>query len=397
MMLPYSRQSISEDDIELVCQTLRSEFLTTGPRVSQFEQRFAELVGAKYAVAVSSGTAALHLALLVAEIGSNDRVVTSPNTFLATANCVAYVGAIPDFADIDPVSYCLSPKRLADSWQPDTRGVIAVHYAGQTADMPAIAEVARKNNAVVIEDACHAIGGRFEHQGSCYPIGGHPWADISTFSFHSVKTITTGEGGMLVTNNPRYAEKARQLRSHGMVREEPSFSGLGLQQPTEFGPWYYEMQQLGFNYRLTDLQCALGLSQLNRINQFICRRREIVDQYNAAFSANPWLGIPRLRNPADRDLTSWHLYTLQIDFAALGSTRSQWMHRLKELGIGSQVLYIPVYLQPWYRQKYGYAEGKCAQAEAFYRNALSLPMFPDMSDSDVDTVIEAVTCLTESR
>lgn len=396
LMLPYSRQSIAEDDIERVGQALRSDLITTGPRVQEFEQKFAEWVGARYAVAVNSGTAALHLALLVAEIGAGDRVITSPNTFLATANSAAYVGAIPDFADIDPVTYCLSPEHLSESWLPDTRAVIAVHYAGQTADMPAIAGIARSRNGIVIEDACHAIGGQFEYQGSRYKVGGHPWADISTFSFHSVKTITTGEGGMLVTDNRQFAETARHLRSHGMYREQENFIGLGTDQPTEFGPWYYEMHQLGFNYRITDFQCALGLSQLNRMHDFTTRRRQIAQRYNTAFAANPNIVCPGLRNPADHDITSWHLYTVQVDFPAIKMTRTELMQRLRHQGIGSQVLYIPVYLQPWYRQQYGYRPGKCPQAEAFYQKALSLPLFPAMTDADVDTVIEAVTMLTKN-
>lgn len=396
-MLPYSRQSISEDDIDMVCETLRSEFLTTGPRIEEFEHKFADTVGARFAVAVNSGTAALHLALLTVEVGKGDRVITSPNTFLATSNSAAYVGAIPDFADIDPVTYCLSPESLAETWQPDVRAVIAVHYAGQTAEMPKIAELVRSKNAIVIEDACHAIGGQFEFQGTRYRVGGHPWADISTFSFHSVKTITTGEGGMLVTDNPQWASIARQLRSHGMTREESSFIGLGSDGPTEFGPWYYEMNHLGFNYRMTDIQCALGLSQLNRLSDFILRRRQIVDRYNTAFASNPFIVCPGLKNTADQDLISWHLYTVQIDFFRLKISRSDFMQQLRQQGIGTQVLYIPVYLQPWYRQKYGYTAGKCPHAESFYQNALSLPLFPGMTDADVDQVIECVTRLTQNK
>jgi perosamine synthetase len=389
-MIPYGRQSISEEDIQAVCAALRSDYLTTGPMVEQFEQRFAEAVGAKHAVAVCNATAALHLAMMVAGIGPGDRVVTSPNTFVASANCAAYVGATPDFADIDPVSYCLCANSLEENWKPDTKAVVTVDYAGQTADMPAIAAIARKNGAIVIEDACHAVGGKFEHLGKIWSIGGHPWADMTTFSFHPVKTMTTGEGGMLVTDNDQYATTARRLRTHGIVRDVASFVGLGDPALDERGPWYYEMQDLGYNYRITDFQCALGLSQLVRLDQFLERRREIVAKYNSAFGGHPHIQIPRLRNPADGDIPSWHLYTLQIDFPAIGKSRTILMSELKESGIGSQVLYMPVYLQPWYRRTYGYKVEKCPSAEQFYLCALSLPLYPGMTDDDVQNVIKHV-------
>lgn len=389
-LIPYGKQSISDADIAAVTEALRSGWLTTGPKVAEFEQAFAERVGAKHAVAVCNATAALHLALLVAGVGPNDRVVTSPNTFLASANCAAMVGAIPDFADIDPVSYNLCPGSLESNWKADTKAVIPVHYGGQSADMPAIAEIARKRGAVVIEDACHAVGGSFMHQGEAYKIGGHPWADIATFSFHPVKTMTTGEGGMLVTDNDDYAANARRLRSHGMTREPDQFVGIGDPSFSERGPWYYEMQDLGFNYRMTDLQSALGLSQMARLEGFLQRRREIVDAYNHAFDSLHALSIPGLRNPDDKDLTSWHLYTPQFDFAELGKSRTQFMHELAALGVGSQVLYIPVHLQPWYRQSYGYQVGKCPLAEQFYRNALSLPLYPELTDQDCTRVVESV-------
>ncbi len=389
-MLPYGRQSISDEDIAAVVEALRLDYLTTGPMVERFETAFAQRIGAKYAVAVCNATAALHLAMLVAEIGPGDRVITSPNTFLASANCAAYVGATPDFADIDPVSYCLSPEALERAWQPDTKAVVAVDYAGQTADMPAISDIARKHQAIVIEDACHAVGGQFEHTGKLWTIGNHPWADITIFSFHPVKTMTTGEGGMLVTNNPAYAQRARQLRTHGIVRSPSEFVGLGDDTLDERGPWYHEMQSLGYNYRITDFQCALGLSQLKRLEQFLQRRREIVARYNKALADCPLIAAPSLRNSSDRDVTSWHLYTAQFDFARAGITRSEVMQHLREQGVGSQVLYIPVYLQPWYRKQFGYAPGKCPIAESFYQRALSLPLYPDMTDADVEHVVACV-------
>jgi UDP-4-amino-4,6-dideoxy-N-acetyl-beta-L-altrosamine transaminase len=390
-MIPYGRQCITEADIAAVCDVLRSDFLTGGPKVDEFECRFAEIVGAKHAVAMNSATAALHLAMRVADIGPGDRVITSPNTFLASANCAAYVGATPDFADIDRVSYNLDPAALECSWQPDTKAVVAVDYAGQPCDLPAIARVARAKDAIIIEDACHGVGGAFVHDGRVWKVGGHPWADITAFSFHPVKTMTTGEGGMLVTDNDAWAAQARRLRSHGVERQR--FLGLGCDDEPAFaerGPWYYEMQHLGYNYRLSDLQCALGLSQLAQLDAFITRRRQIVARYNEAFAGIPWLTTPGLTHLKNRDHVSWHLYTVQIDYTAIGKTRSQVMSALRAEGVGSQVLYIPVHLQPWYRQAYGYRQGKCPVAEDYYRRALSLPLYPAMGDTDFQRVIDAV-------
>jgi UDP-4-amino-4,6-dideoxy-N-acetyl-beta-L-altrosamine transaminase len=391
-MIPYGKQFIDEDDIAAVVSVLKSDFLTSGPQVEAFEAEFAALVGAKHAVAVCNATVALHLAMLVGKVGIGDRVVSSPNTFVASANCAAFVGATPDFCDIDSDSYNLCPEALAASWQDDTKAVVAVAYAGQSPDMPAIAEVARKRGAMVIEDGCHGIGGGFTHEGKDYKIGGHPWADITTFSFHPVKTMTTGEGGILVTDNDDYAQLARKLRSHGITRDANTFTGLGDSSVSlqEQGSWYYEMQDLGYNYRLTDLQCALGLSQLKKLPAFIERRRKIVAQYNTAFADLPWLQTPKLLNTKNAGHISWHLYSVQIDFAALGQSRSEAMESLRDQGVGSQVLYIPVHLQPYYRKEFGYAVGKCPKAEAYYEKALSLPLFPKMSDADVDLVIQTV-------
>jgi perosamine synthetase len=408
--LPYGHQCISEADVAAVCDVLRSDFLTTGPKVEDFERRFAALVGAKHAVAVNSATSALHLAMRVTGIGPGDRVITSPNTFLASANCAAFVGATPDFSDIDAISYNLDPIALEQTWQADTRAVVAVDYAGQSCDMPAIAEIARKHKAIVIEDASHAVGGEFVDNGRAWKVGGHPWADMTVFSFHPVKTMTTGEGGMLVTNNAAWAAHAHELRSHGIVRDSSRFVGLvsgSDSQPSttrraeagrrrinpqlsETGPWYHEMQDLGYNYRITDIQCALGLSQLRRLDQFIARRREIVRQYSEAFAGLTWLKTPALRNPSDRDHISWHLYTVQIDFKTIGKTRSEVMKELHQKGIGTQVLYIPVHLQPWYRQTYGYSVGKCPVAEAYYSRALTLPLYPAIKDAEVTWVIDSI-------
>ena len=397
MFIPYGRQFIDENDIEAVVSVLQSDFLTCGEQIEAFEREFATTVGAKHAVAVCNATAALHLAMLVTEIGAGDRVITSPNTFLSSANCAAFVDATPDFADIDPISYNLCPKSLEQNWKADTKAVVAVAYAGQTADMPEIARIARTHGAVVIEDACHGTGGGFTHQGTSYKLGSHPWADITTFSFHPVKTMTTGEGGMLVTNNDDYAEQARLLRSHGVTRQSQQFEGFGSSDGplSENGQWVYEMQTLGYNYRITDLQCALGRSQLKKLPHFIQRRREIVARYNKAFNCLPGLQTPEVQYQKNIDYISWHLYTTQIDFASLGQSRSEVMQHLRTQGIGSQVLYIPVHLQPYYRKKYGYKIGKCPNAEAYYAKALSLPLFPMMSDSDIEHVIQTVKQLMQ--
>jgi perosamine synthetase len=423
LMLPYGRQSIDESDIDAVLRALRSDFLTSGPEVELFEREFAAMVGAKHAVAVCNATAALHLAMRVLCIGPGDRVVTSPNTFLASANAAAYVGATPDFSDIDPVFFTLDPAGLESGWQADTKAVVAVDYAGVPCNMPEIARIARSRGAFVIEDACHGIGGGFSADGSRWKLGGHPWADVTTFSFHPVKTMTTGEGGVLVTDNDEWADRARLLRNHGVTRNPSDFVGLvdkttpssGLppaisatlrfkSQLSEFGPWYYEMQDLGYNYRLTDIQCALGRSQLSRLPEFIKRRQEIAECYNEAFANLDWLQVPSLATRHQRPATnsefafglsdlSLHLYTVQIDFARLGKMRAEVMQQLRDKGVGSQVLYIPVYLQPWYRRTFGYAPGKCPHAEEFYARALSLPLYPSMSGPDVDKVIRAIRAL----
>lgn len=391
--LPYGRQTIDDDDIAAVVATLGSDLLTYGPQGEAFEREFAAYVGAKHAVAVCNATAALHLAMLVTGIKRDDRVMTSPNTFLASANCAAFVGATPDFVDIDPVSYNLDPSALEAGWKPDTKAVVTVAYAGQPANLPAVARIARKRGAVVIDDACHGPGGGFVHADKVWKLGGHPWADITIFSFHPVKNMTTGEGGILATDNDEYARRARLLRTHGMQRDPSRFLGFGTDDDTSVtkpGPWVYEMQELGYNYRITDIQCALGRSQLKKLDRFIRRRREIVSRYNEAFADLPWLTVPGVRNPADRNHISWHLYTVQIDFTEVRKTRSRVMAELLQKGVGTQVLYIPVHMQPWYRQTYGYGRGKCPIAEAFYACALSLPLYPALSDSDVSRVIESV-------
>jgi UDP-4-amino-4,6-dideoxy-N-acetyl-beta-L-altrosamine transaminase len=400
-MIPYGRQSITEDDIAAVVAALRADLITQGPVVETFERRFAERVGAKYAVAVNNATSALQLALRVAGVKPGDRVVTSPNTFLASANAAAYLGATPDFADVDPATGTLDPQSLETTWRDDTRAVVAVDYAGHACDLPEIARIARARGAVVIADACHAVGGAFHTEaapGRAWPIGGNPWADLTVFSFHPVKTMTTGEGGMIVTDRRDWADLARSLRTHAMVRDPARFE-LPADDPVlgEKGPWFYEMQELGWNFRMTEFQAALGLSQLARLDTFLARRREIVAAYNTAFASLDAVQVPRVRHPRDVATASWHLYTLQVDFAALGRTRTDAMRELAAAGVGAHVLYIPVHLQPWYRRSYGYGPGKCPAAEMFYRRALTLPLYPQMTDADVQQVIAAVRALAPVR
>lgn len=381
MPIPYGRQWITDADIAAVVEVLRSDWLTQGPKVEEFERRLADYVGAKHVIALSNGTAALHLALLAAKIGPGDRVVTSPNTFLASANAALYVGATPDFGDIHPGTLNLDVAKLEAHWQPDTKAVVAVDFAGRPSAGPELKALCERNGAVVVEDAAHSIGSKIQGQR----VGGHPWADLTTFSFHPVKTITTGEGGAIATQDDALAARCRELRSHGMTKDLARFQGLGDGLIPESALGYYEMPEPGFNFRLTDLQAALGISQLSRLDEFVKRRAEIVARYDAAFAGQEFL-----RTPSPDADTAWHLYVARIDFAALGITRVDFMNRLKDLGVLTQVHYIPVHLQPYYRERFGYGPGKCPEAEAFYRECLSLPLYPAMTDADVETVIAAV-------
>jgi UDP-4-amino-4,6-dideoxy-N-acetyl-beta-L-altrosamine transaminase len=396
-VIPYTKHHVNEDDIRAVTDVLRSGPITSGPKIEEFEERFAEAIGARYAVAMSSGTAALHVAMCIAGIGSRDRVVTSPNTFLASANCVVMAGGIVDFLDVEPIAHNLDPELLMRTWQADTKAVIAIDYAGQPCEMPAIYQWAQSKGALVIEDACHSLGSGFLHENRLWAVGSHPWADITIFSFHPAKAITTAEGGMLVTSNQGWADKARRLRSHGIKRHpNDNFYGLGCDTNpcmAERGPWYYEMQDFGFNYRISDIACALGASQLRRLEGFVSRRHEIVNLYNKAFSGISNLVTPALIHPENASHVAWHLYTVEVNFQGLGTCRTDFMRALAERGIGTQVLYIPVHLQPWYRRNFGYGPGKCPVAEAFYTRALSLPLYPAMTEDDVSRVISAVCAL----
>ena len=373
-LLPYGRQSIGDDDIAAVVDVLRSDWLTCGPAVDRFEEALRARCGARHAVAVSNGTAALHLAMRAAGVGPGDRVLTSSNTFLASANAAEYVGATADFADIDPVTRCLSVETLRAAWKPDVKAVVAVDFAGYPCVTEEMADFIHRRGALVVEDACHSIGGmRDGHR-----IGGLPWVDMATFSFHPVKTLTTGEGGAILTNQPTWAESCRLNRSHGMVRG-PADAGSAARP--------YTMEFPGYNYRITDIQCALGMSQLKKLDSFVARRREIVDRYNCAFGSLSRVSLPPATGSA---VAGWHLYALQIDFEGLGKARTEVADSLRASGIGTQIHYYPVHLQPYYARRYGYAPGKCPVAEKWYEQTISLPLFPAMTDGDVQRVIDAV-------
>lgn len=393
MIIPYSRQSIDEDDINAVIEILRSDWLTQGPTVERFEQAVASYCGANHAVAVSSGTSALHIACIALGLESGDSLWTSPNTFVASANCALYCGATVDFIDIDTRTYNMSVDSLVVKLEQAERHgvlpkvVVPVHFAGQSCDMRSIRALADRYGFGVLEDASHAIGSRYLDR----PIGGCDHSDITVFSFHPVKIITTGEGGVALTNDLELAARMARLRAHGITRDP------GLMSKQSEGVWYYEMTEIGFNYRITDMQCALGLSQLEKLPRFIRRRQEIVARYNDTFHDMPSVRPPELVSYEDENFdfrhaqqVSWHLYVVQIDFEQVGKTRAEVMHLLREKNILTQVHYIPVHLQPYYRIKYGYAVGKCPVAESFYGKCLSLPLFPAMTDKDVDRVVQGV-------
>jgi len=375
-MIPYGRHSISEEDIQAVMEVLLSDRLTQGPVIKKFESAVANYCGARYAVAVANGTAALHLASLTAGFGPGQEVITSPITFVASANCIVYAQARPVFADIDPHTYCISPENIHSRLSPSTRGIIPVHFAGQPCDMATINTIAKNNGLTVIEDGAHAIGARYTVNGDIYKVGSCAHSDMTIFSFHPVKHITTGEGGMITTNNDVLYKKLVALRTHGIIKEPDRLS-------RNDGPWYYEQQLLGYNYRITDIQCALGLSQLSRLDKFIARRQEIVEKYNQAFSPFSELIIPQQRNGTD---SSWHIYVL--GFRSLD--RKTIFKALTAKGIGVNVHYIPVHLQPYYMDNFHFKQGDFPHAESYYDRTLTLPLYPTMSDNDIRYVINSV-------
>lgn len=379
--IPYARQSISEADIAAVVEVLRSDWLTQGPAIARFEEGVAAHCGARHAIAVSNGTAALHLACLALGLGPGDLLWTSPITFAASANCARYCGADVDFVDIDPASYNLSARALEEKLARARAAgrlpkiLVAVHYGGRSCDMQAIGRLAAQHGVRVIEDASHALGA--EHGGA--KVGACAHADLAVFSFHPVKILTTGEGGMLTTNDDALARKLRLLRTHGITREPAEMAG----RPE--GAWYYEQVALGYNYRMTDVQAALGASQLARLALFLARRSELARRYEAA------LGDLPLATPVDDPLgkSAWHLYAIQLDLEAAGVSRRQVFERMRAAGVLVNVHYIPVHLQPYYRAL-GFKPGDFPASERFYGRALSLPMFFGLSDADQDRVCAAL-------
>lgn len=381
--ISYGKQWIDENDIQAVVDILRSDYLTQGPAIEKFENRICELTGARYCIAVSSATAALHLAVMVLNIPSGYEGITSPNTFLATSNALIYNQLKPVFADIDPLTYNINTEQVKKKINNNTKVLLPVHFAGQTCDMEVIFNIAKSKNLFVIEDAAHAIGSKY-HDGSM--VGNCRYSNMTVFSFHPVKTIATGEGGAITTNNPEYYEKLKILRSHGIVREPDKME----KNP---GIWYYEMQELGFNYRMTDMQAALGLSQLTKIHKFISRRREIVNQYNQAFAEVKNITLPYEKLP---NSSAFHLYVIQLDFEKIGKSRNNLMMELKTNNIGTQVHYIPVHTQPYYRENYNYNWGDFPIAESYYDKALSIPLYPKMTDEEIKYVINTIKKIINS-
>jgi perosamine synthetase len=372
-LLPYGRQSLDDDDIRAVVEVLKSDWLTTGPKVGEFEEKFAAWVGAQLAVSFSSGTAALHAAAFAAGLGSGDEAITTPMTFCATANCVLYQGATPVFADVSADTLNIDPSEVAKKITPRTKAIIAVDYAGHPAELDSLRALAEKHNLVFIEDACHALGAEYR----VTRVGGI--AEVTVFSFHPVKHLTTGEGGMVTTNNPRFAETLRRFRNHGISSE--------AKQRQEAGQWFYEMVLLGYNYRLTDIACALGISQLEKLNSNLERRRTIAARYDLAFRGEDGLIAPTVRSEVN---PAWHLYPLRLDLAKIGQDRGQVFRALRAENIGVNVHYVPVHRHPYYRDRFGYQAGDFPVAEAAYEQLISLPMFHAMSNEDVDDVIRAV-------
>ena len=371
MYIPYGRQCIEQDDIDAVVKVLKSDYITTGPTVAEFEKAVAEYTGAKYAVAVSNGTAALHIACLAAGIKQGDEVITTPITFAASSNCALYCGATPVFADIDPETYNIDPADIERKITTRTKAIVAVHFTGQPCKMDEIHQIAKKHQLLVIEDAAHALGADYKGQ----KIGS--LSDMTTFSFHPVKHITTGEGGMVTTNSEELYDKLVQYRSHGITRDHRFLK-------KEEGGWYYEQLHLGFNYRITDIQCALGVTQMKKLDRFVKRRREIAARYDQAFGHCKQVLVPKQEQGCNN---SWHLYVVQI----VNKERKEVFDALRKKNIGVNVHYIPVYKHPYYQEN-GYEKVCCKNAEQYYERAISLPMYPLLTDKEQDYVIQ---CLLE--
>ena len=374
--IPYSRQSIEEDDIRTVTRILRSDFITQGPLIEEFENSLAEKVGSRYAVVLNSGTAALHAAYSAAGIGKGDEVITSSLTFAATANAALYLGARPVFSDTEPDTGNLDIGPVREKITSNTRLIVPVHFGGHPADMEKYYETGKEHNISIIEDASHALGAFYKGE----PIGNCRFSDMTTCSFHPVKHITSGEGGVVFTNNEQYDQKLRAFRNHGIRK-----TGFKNSEP---GPWYYEMHELGFNYRITDIQAGLGMSQLKKLERFVRRRREIAERYNKAFQKDDRLILPVEKNYAR---SSYHLYPIRLKDP---KKRKEVFEKLREQHIWVQVHYIPVYFHPYYREK-GYPLGTCPHTEDYYNSMISIPVYPTLSEKDQDHVIQLVKKFTD--
>jgi len=371
--IPYGRQFIDENDIESVLKVLKSDFITQGPKIKEFEDALAAFCNAKYAVAFNSGTSALHGAYFALGIEKHDEIITSPNTFAATSNAALYLGAKPLFSDIDPKTGNLDINKLHDKINSKTKAVVPVHYSGNPVDMERLKEICQEKNINIIEDAAHALGA--EYQGT--KVGCCKYSQMSIFSFHPVKHITTGEGGAVLTNDKEYYQKLLMFRSHGITSE--SFENK------PHGDWYYEMQHLGYNYRITDIQAVLGLSQLKKLEMFVKRRREIALKYDRAFDSNPYFeSIQETPNSK----SSYHLYPILLN-ERYKSLKSEIFRRFRESGLGVQVHYIPVYLHPYYK-RLGYKPGLCPPSEDFYEKEISIPIYPSLTPEDQKDVIKRI-------
>jgi len=376
--LPYGKQYIDEKDILAVVKVLRSDWVTQGPKIDELEKVLAKYCGAKYAVAVSTGTAALHIACLAAGLGEGDEAITTPMTFLATSNAILYSGAKPVFADVDYDTSNILPEEIEKKLSNRTKAILPVHFAGFPCDMPRIAKIAGKTGLCVIEDACHALGAEYKHGGKWIKVGSCRHSDMTVFSFHPVKHITTGEGGAITTNDKKIYDKLKALRSHGTYKTE--------RMTKKNGPWYYEMRDLGFNYRITDFQSALGISQLKKLNDFLKERRAIAKAYDKSLEKNEGIFIPG----KDKDKRgAYHLYALKIRFDNFDIDRKIFFEKMKKMGIFCQVHYIPVYWQPYYRDL-GYCKGLCPNAEKVYKEEVSIPMYPTMTDNDILRVVRDI-------
>jgi len=383
--LPYSHQWIDDEDINAIVKALRNDWITQGPKVNEFEKELADYCGAKYAVAFSSGTAALHATYFVAGIKEDDEIITSPITFLSTANAALFLHARPVFVDIEKDTGNVDPDLIEEAITEKTKAIVPVDYGGHPVNLEKISKIAKKHNLLVIEDACHALGAEYRCNSQLdkwIKVGSYKYSDMTIFSFHPVKSITTGEGGAVLTNNKEFYERLIMFRQHGVIKDKTKFKVNPGSVP---GDWYYEMQLLGYNYRLTDIQCALGISQLKKLNKFIQRRREIVEIYKDAFKNNDFFDLLQEKDYAK---SSWHLYPIRLKDKYKDKKREIFA-KLREKGLGVQVHYIPVYWQPYY-QKLGYKKGICPNAEDFYKREISIPLYPAMSDEDIKYVIKKI-------